>query len=122
MISDGTTKTTGLTKTGTGTLTLSGANTYSGATTASAGTLELGNFSAAGTGSLIIGDATTVRVTAAGSGALGNSNTRVLRMARPAPSPPRRGQPLPFLVWSLDSNSTRAIWLDDRHGNHRGER
>ena len=76
LISDGTTKTTGLTKTGTGTLTMSGANTYSGVTNVSAGALELGNFGAAGTGLLTIGDATTLRVTAAGSGTLSNSQTR----------------------------------------------
>ncbi|WP_312015167.1 autotransporter domain-containing protein [Bradyrhizobium lablabi] len=61
----------GLIQNSANTLTLTGINTYTGATTVSAGTLELGSFSAAGTGQLNIGNG-TVRVTAAGSGTLGN--------------------------------------------------
>lgn len=50
----------GLTKTGTGTMTLSAANTYGGGTTVSAGTLEINNSSALGTGAVTL-DGGTLR-------------------------------------------------------------
>lgn len=48
-----------LTKYGAGTLTLSGANTFTGGSTVSAGTLYLLNTTAAGTGSITLGDGNT---------------------------------------------------------------
>ncbi|MDE2215490.1 MAG: autotransporter-associated beta strand repeat-containing protein, partial [Candidatus Omnitrophica bacterium] len=53
----------GVAKTDSGTLTLSGADTYSGTTTASAGTLNVNNANALGTGSVVINGGTLVAQT-----------------------------------------------------------
>jgi len=57
-VSDGTAAGGSLVKTGTGILTLSGNNTFSGGLTHQAGTLVLGNDSAAGSGTLTLGNGT----------------------------------------------------------------
>jgi autotransporter-associated beta strand protein/surface protein len=54
IVQNGSATSIALTKQGTGALTLSGANTYSGVTTLSAGTLNINNASAIGTGTFII--------------------------------------------------------------------
>ena len=66
-----------LTKAGTGTLTLSGANTYSGGTTLSAGTLNINNASALGTGTFTIGSNSTIDNTTAGAITLSTNNAQV---------------------------------------------
>jgi len=62
----GTTGTLALTKSGTGTLTLSGANTYSGATTISAGTLQVGNSAAFGSGAVTVSNGSVLQAGASG--------------------------------------------------------
>ena len=58
----------GLTKVGTGTMTLTGANQHTGTTTLNAGTLVLGNASAAGTGTISQTDGTsTLRLNTGGT-------------------------------------------------------
>ncbi|MEO6848804.1 MAG: autotransporter-associated beta strand repeat-containing protein, partial [Chthoniobacterales bacterium] len=54
LVKDGATNSTALAKSGTGALTLTHANTYTGGTTLNAGTLNLGNASAIGTGALTV--------------------------------------------------------------------
>ncbi|MCC6353111.1 MAG: autotransporter-associated beta strand repeat-containing protein [Verrucomicrobiae bacterium] len=76
----------GITKTGAGSkLVLSGANTYDGATTITAGTLELQNASAAGTGTIIL-DGGTLQLARNGGTVFGNdiavSNSSTLTVAR----------------------------------------
>jgi autotransporter-associated beta strand protein len=65
----------GLTKAGNGTLTLSGANTYSGGTTLSAGTLNINNAKAPGTGTFTISGG-TIDNTTAGAITLSNNNAQ----------------------------------------------
>ena len=55
-----------MSKTGTGTLTLGGNNGYAGGTTVSAGTLAIGNSSALGTGTVLLGGGTTLQAAANG--------------------------------------------------------
>src|ERR1700680_4452339 len=65
----------GLTKAGNGTLTLGGANTYSGGTTLSAGTLNVNNAKALGTGTFTISGG-TIDNTTAGAITLSNNNAQ----------------------------------------------
>jgi fibronectin-binding autotransporter adhesin len=67
---------TALTKTGTGTWTLSGNNTYSGGTTLSAGTLNINNASALGTGTFTIGNVSTIDNTSGGALTLSTNNAQ----------------------------------------------
>ena len=60
--------TVAVTKDGAGTLTLSGANGYAGGTTLSAGTLNINNATALGTGAFTIADSTTLDCTVGGAG------------------------------------------------------
>ncbi len=68
--------TVALRKTGAGTLTLSGSNNYSGGTTLSAGTLNLGNESALGTGGLFIQGVSTIDNTSGAALALITNNSQ----------------------------------------------
>src|ERR1700730_11162505 len=69
----------GVTKTGTGRLTLSGVNTYSGGTTLSAGTLNINNAHALGTGTFTTsgGSAGIIDNTTAGAITLSTNNAQV---------------------------------------------
>jgi autotransporter-associated beta strand protein len=64
-------------KSGTGSLTLSTANTYNGGTTLNAGTLNLNNASAIGTGSLTIAAGTTIDNTSGSAITLSTNNAQI---------------------------------------------
>jgi len=64
-------------KLGAGQLTLNGASDYSGGTIVEAGTLALGNATAAGTGAIWLRDGTTLRNTATGSTVFFNNAIRI---------------------------------------------
>ena len=75
-ISSGISTTTGsLTKNGTGTATLSGSNNFSGGVTLNAGTLNINNSYALGTGTFTIASNSTIDNTSAGSLTLSNSGS-----------------------------------------------
>jgi autotransporter-associated beta strand protein len=63
-----------LIKNGTGALTLSGNNTYNGTTTLSAGTININNATAIGSGTFIISAGTTIDNTSGGALTLSNNN------------------------------------------------
>jgi len=66
-----------LTKSGTGSLTLSTANTFSGGTTLNAGTLNINNASAIGTGTLTIAAGTTIDNTSGSAITLSTNNAQI---------------------------------------------
>jgi len=65
-----------LSKQGTGSLTINNANTYSGGTTLNAGTLNINNASAIGTGALTIGTGTTIDNTSGSAVTLSTNNAQ----------------------------------------------